>query len=124
MKHLTPNLFVEDIDDSISFYRELGFEVIGTFPEQGAYHWVMMSCGNVTLMLQTSSSFEAEMRETGQSLQEPFLLYIEMQDLERFFYSIHNKVTVLKGISENADGTPEFTIRDTNGYVITFAAGE
>lgn len=120
MKHLTPNLFVEDINDSIRFYRKLGFEVIGSFPDQRAYDWVMMSCGNVTLMLQTFSSFEAEARETGLSFQEPFLLHIEMQNLERFFQSVCNDVTILKGIAENACGTPEFTIRDTNGYVIIF----
>jgi catechol 2,3-dioxygenase-like lactoylglutathione lyase family enzyme len=35
MDTISPNIFVADIKQTISFYQQLGFNVVTTVPEQG-----------------------------------------------------------------------------------------
>jgi catechol 2,3-dioxygenase-like lactoylglutathione lyase family enzyme len=53
MYSLSSNIFVNDINQTIEFYRELGFKLIDTVPEQSDFVWAMMTCSNVTFMFQT-----------------------------------------------------------------------
>lgn len=39
MDSLSPNFFVNDINETITFYKQLGFETIATVPEEGDYVW-------------------------------------------------------------------------------------
>ena len=35
MDSISPNIFVKDINKTIDFYKQLGFNVVATVPEQG-----------------------------------------------------------------------------------------
>ncbi|MBI4931316.1 MAG: VOC family protein [Bacteroidetes bacterium] len=124
MDSVSPNIFVKDINKTIDFYRQLGFELITTVPDQGDYVWAMMKCGNVTFMFQTFDSLAdglpAISRHDGGSL----LLYIGLKNIRTFFDSIKDKVTVIKGLEKTFYGATEFSITDNNGYVLTFAEDE
>jgi len=50
MDLISPNIFVNDINETIDFYKQLGFNVVATVPEQGDIVWAMMTCGNVTVI--------------------------------------------------------------------------
>lgn len=56
MDSISPNIFVKDINKTIDFYKQFGFSIVTTVPEQGDFVWAMMTCQNVTFMFQT---FEA-----------------------------------------------------------------
>jgi len=56
MDSISPNIFVRDINETIKFYKHLGFKVVMTAPEQDDFVWVMMTCDNVTFMFQTFDS--------------------------------------------------------------------
>lgn len=124
MESLAPNLFVTDIQQSIAFYRQLGFEVAVTVPESGPYNWAMMTCGQVTIMLQTFPSLGEDLpqisREPGASL----LLYIRVKEIRSLFDRIKDSVTVLHGLQQTFYGATEFSIADNSGYVLTFAEDE
>ncbi|HEY0272035.1 MAG TPA: VOC family protein [Chitinophaga sp.] len=125
MQSLSPNLFVRDIRLSMAFYEMLGFEKTMSVPENPPYDWAMLTSGPVTIMLQTLESLGKELPEiqrdkTGGSL----LLYIKREEVTRFYESLRGKVTVLKGLEKTFYGATEFTIIDTDGYVLTFAADE
>jgi uncharacterized glyoxalase superfamily protein PhnB len=124
MESLSPNIFVNDINQTIDFYKQLGFKLITTAPEQGDYVWAMLTCENVTFMFQTFDSLGNELpqisRQTGGSL----LFYIGLKNIRLFFESIKDKVTVLKGLEKTFYGATEFSIQDNNGYVLTFAEHE
>ncbi|PUZ19778.1 Uncharacterized conserved protein PhnB, glyoxalase superfamily [Chitinophaga costaii] len=125
MQSISPNLFVRDILLSIAFYEKLGFKKVMTVPEAAPYVWAMLESGSVNIMLQTLESLGTELPEiqrdkTGGSL----LLYIKREEVTSFFESIRGKVTVLKGLEKTFYGATEFTIIDTDGYVLTFAADE
>jgi uncharacterized glyoxalase superfamily protein PhnB len=124
MNPISPNIFVKDINKTIDFYKELGFNVITTVPEQGYIFWAMMTCGNVTFMFQTFESLGSELptisRHNGGSL----LLYIQTTDMRKFFDRIKENVKVVRELEKTFYGAAEFSIEDNNGYLLTFAEDE
>jgi len=124
MDSISPNIFVKDINKTIDFYKQLGFSIITTVPEQGDIVWAMMTCGNVTFMFQTFESLGNELpiisRQNGGSL----LLYIKTTEIRNFFDQVKEKVKVIKGLEKTFYGATEFSIEDNNGYLLTFAEDE
>lgn len=124
MKSVSPNIFVKDINKTIDFYKQLGFSLTTTVPEEGNFIFVMMTCGNVTFMFQTFESLGSELpaisRHDGGSL----LLYIQTEGIRKFYDQIKDKVTVVKGLEKTFYGATEFAILDINNYILTFAEDE
>lgn len=124
MKSISPNIFVKDINETIDFYKQLGFTLATTVPEEGDLVFAMMTCGNVVFMFQTFESLGNELplvsRENGGSL----LLYIQTNEIRNFFDKIKDKVKVIKGLEKTFYGATEFSIEDNNGYLLTFAEVE
>jgi uncharacterized glyoxalase superfamily protein PhnB len=124
MTSLSPNIFVSDIKQTIEFYKQLGFNVVTTVPEQGNIVWAMMTCGNVTFMFQTFESLGNDLpmisRQKGGSL----LFYIKTNEIRKFFDQIKGEVKLVKGLEKTFYGATEFSIEDNNGYLLTFAEDE
>lgn len=124
MDSISPNIFVKDINKTIDFYKQLGFSVVTTVPEQADFVWAMMTCGNVTFMFQTYDSLGSDLpaisRQDGGSL----LLYIQRKGIRKFHDQIKDKVNIVKGLEKMFYGATEFSIQDINGYILTFAEDE
>jgi len=124
MGSISPNIFVTDIKQTIDFYKQLGFNVIATVPEQGNIGWAMMTCGKVTFLFQAFESLGNDLpmisRHNGGSL----LLYIQTTEVRKFFDDVKDKVKVVKGLEKTFYGATEFSIEDNNGYLLTFAEDE
>ncbi|MBI5217001.1 MAG: glyoxalase [Ignavibacteriae bacterium] len=124
MESLTPNIFVKDINETIEFYKLLGFTLTMTVPEEGDFVWAMMNNGNVTIMFQTFGSLGEELpnisRQDGGSL----LLYIKVSNVRELFQKVQSNVTILKGLEKTFYGATEFSILDINNYILTFAQDE
>ena len=124
MKSISPNIFVKDINKTIDFYKQLGFSLTTTVPEEGDFIFVMMTCGNVTFMFQTFDSLGSDLpaisRQDGGSL----LLYIQTEEIRKFYDQIKDKVTIVKGLEKTFYGATEFAILDINNYILTFAEDE
>jgi uncharacterized glyoxalase superfamily protein PhnB len=124
MESISPNIFVSDINLTIDFYKQLGFNVVMTVPDQGEFVWAMMICDSVTFMFQTFDSLGSELpaisRKNGGSL----LLYIQTKGIRKFYDQIKDKVNIIKGIEKTFYGATEFSIKDINGYILTFAEDE
>ena len=73
METVSPNIFVTDIKKTIDFYKQLGFNVVTTVPEQGDIVWAMMTCGNVTFMFQTFESLGHELNVYFVNIRKDFL---------------------------------------------------
>ena len=56
-RQLVPMTFVTDLERSIAFYGQLGFEVGNMFTQEGATKptWAWLSSGDAQLMLATAS---------------------------------------------------------------------
>lgn len=46
MDSISPNIFVKDINKTIDFYKQLGFNVVTTVPDQGDIVWAMIDFRN------------------------------------------------------------------------------
>lgn len=121
MKTIAPNIFVKDLKKTITFYEKLGFKLIMKVPEEGDLVWAMMNCGNVNFMFQTFDSLGGDIPEISRQDGGSLLFYIQVEEIVKFHDSIKDKVDVIKGIEKTFYGATEFSIRDLNGYVLTFA---
>ena len=124
MNSISPNIFVTDIEQTIEFYKQLGFNVVTAVPEQGDMLWVMMNCGNVTFMFQTFESLGDELPAISRQNGGALLLYIQTTEIRKFFDRVKDKVKVVKGLEKTFYGATEFSIQDINGYILTFAEDE
>lgn len=125
MESLAPNIFTNNIQETVALYTLLGFNVTMSVPEQGdELVWVMMVNGSVTIMFQTYASLENELPEISREDGGSLLLYINLKNIKDFFESIKDKVKVLKGLEKTFYGATEFSILDNNNYVLTFAEHE
>jgi uncharacterized glyoxalase superfamily protein PhnB len=125
MESLSPNIFVRDMNKTIEFYKQLGFEVTMSVPETGnELVWVMMNNGSVIFMFQTFDSLADELPQISRNDGSSLLLYINLKGITAFFESVKDKVQVLKGLEKTFYGATEFSILDNNNYVLTFAEHE
>lgn len=124
MESLSPNIFVKDINQTIEFYKELGFNLVTTVPEEAPFVWAMMTCGKVSFMFQTFDSLADELPEISRTDGGSLLLYIGIKEIRAFFERIKDNVTVVKGLEKTFYGATEFSILDNNNYLLTFAEDE
>jgi hypothetical protein len=125
MESLSPNIFVDSMDETIAFYKSIGFQLVMTVPETGPdLIWAMMMNGNVTFMFQTFASLGEELPEISRKNGASQLLYIKLKNIREYFELIKDKVKVLKGLETTFYGATEFSILDNNNYVLTFAEDE
>lgn len=124
MESVTANFFVHDIDKTIDFYKQLGFNVAMKVPEKGDITWVMMTCGGVTFMFQTFQSLGNDLSSISRQSGGSLLFYIKTSEIRKFFDKIKDSVKVVKGIEKTFYGATEFSIEDNNGYLLTFAEDE
>ncbi len=125
MESLAPNIFVNNIHETIAFYEGIGFQLVMTVPETGDdFIWAMLTNGNVTFMFQTFTSLGDALPEISRQNGASMLLYINLKSIRQFFELIKDKVKVLKPLETTFYGATEFSILDNNNYVLTFAEDE
>ena len=124
MKSVSPNIFVTDINETINFYKLLGFSLTTTVPEEGDFIFAMMTCGNVIFMFQTFESLANELPTVSRQKGGSLLLYIQTNEIRDFFDKIKDKVKIIKGLEKTFYGATEFSIEDNNGFILTFAEDE
>jgi uncharacterized glyoxalase superfamily protein PhnB len=124
MESLVPNIFVRDMNATIAFYKILGFDLAMTVPEKGDYVWVMMTSGNVSIMFQTFTSLGDTLPDVSRQDGGSLLLYIKLKNIRTFFDSVKDKILVLHGLEKTFYGATEFSVKDINGYILTFAEDE
>jgi uncharacterized glyoxalase superfamily protein PhnB len=124
MESLAPNIFVKDMNATIDFYKNLGFEKIMSVPETGNYDWAMLTNGGVTFMFQTYASLGDVLPQVSRNDGGSLLFYIRLKGIRAFHDKIKNKAKVVVELNKTFYGAMEFSILDNNGYVLTFAEDE
>jgi uncharacterized glyoxalase superfamily protein PhnB len=121
MNSVSPNIFVKEITKTVEFYEKLGFKVYITVPEEGEPVFVLMTCGEVTFMFQTFESLGEDIPEIKRDNGGSLLLYIQVEDILDLYKMIHKEVMVIKELEKTFYGSTEFSIKDINGYILTFS---
>jgi uncharacterized glyoxalase superfamily protein PhnB len=116
-------LMVEDVNKTIDWYKKnLDFELLMTVPEEGKYDWAMMKSGDVVLMFQSQKSLTEELPLfNGASIGGSLTFYVDMEDAKKLFDKLKNKVTIVQDFRVAFYGRAEFSIKDCNGYILTFS---
>lgn len=124
LKKLTPNLIVDDVNETIKFYQDtLGcFELVTTDPKSGQFDWALMRCEDVELMFQSKKSISEKIpkfksQQTGGTV----VIYIEVDLIEPLYNWIKDKVKIIKELHDTRYKMREFLIEDCNGFVLVFA---
>jgi len=109
MESLSPNIFVNDMKATIAFYKQLGFNLVMSVPEDGdELVWAMMVNEGVTIMFQTFDSLAGDLPEIKRADGGSLLFYIKLKGILNFFETLKNKVTILKGLEKTFYGATEF----------------
>ncbi len=131
MKNVSPNLMVADVNATAQFYAEVfDFQILETVPDMqepdsGKWQFAIIHSEGVTLMFQNQKTLIDDVPEfADRKIGGTITLYIEVEDVRSLFEKVKSKIEVIKGgLYETFYGTTEFTMRDPNGYFITFAQG-
>lgn len=125
METISPNFFVADLPATVMFYKDLGFQVVTSVPDEtGNDIFVMMQNNGVTVMFQTFKSIEHALPVVNRTDGGSLLLYIKMKGIRNFYDEIKSKVKVLNSPEKTFYGATEFSIVDINNYMLTFAEDE
>lgn len=122
MKSISPNIFVNDLQATISFYTKLGFTITDevTTPE-GEKVFAMMTNGCVTFLFQSFASIAGKHPMVSRADGGSLLLYISVDNIRQYYESIKEHITVLTGLEKTFYGATEFSLCDNNNYLLTFA---
>jgi len=111
LENIHPVLAVNDIDDTIRFYRDvLGFACVNRLDS-----WAALSRDNVEVMISLPNAHEP--------FEKPTLtgsIYFNTTDVDALWQQIKDKARVVYPIENFFYGMREFAIRDNNGYILQF----
>ena len=124
LEKIIPNLMVEDIQLTLNYYHgALGFEVLNTLSgSKNELRKAWVKKGEVEIMFQSEKSMKKEIPELRHD--EPgggFTMVIRMSGLKKFYDQNYLTLDVVIQLRQTAAGIQKFTIRDINGYYLTFA---
>jgi uncharacterized glyoxalase superfamily protein PhnB len=120
---LSPNVIADDVNKTTDYYtRVLGFTLIASVPETGVYNWAMVQRDGITMMFQSLKSIQEDMPSLNiQSKGSLGTFYIRMKGVDEFYKELKGSVELGHDLRTTFYGMKEFTIKDLNGYYLTFA---
>jgi uncharacterized glyoxalase superfamily protein PhnB len=123
LKRLTINLPAEDMQATVNFYKEIcGLEPVSYYPDQLNSEFIILARGDIEIMILKKDNFTEEFGEyKDKPLGGSFYLYFEVKDILMIYEKAVSKTKITKELHQTSYGTKEFTIKDNNGYIITFA---
>ena len=124
LNSLTPNLMVNDVEETIEYYTDiLGFTLLKTVPEKGNPDWAMVKRNDVILMFQSAKSLKDELPKLKS--QKPgggLTFYIKVDRITELHEElVDNEVEIISDLESTFYDTIEFSIVDINGYILTFS---
>lgn len=120
LKKLTPVLFVERIEEQLSFWIDrLGFEKTVEVPHEDRLGFVILVRDSVELMIQSHASVAADIAAlAGERARVP--MFIEVSDINE----IENRLGDMARVFPRRTtfyGATEVAVRDPAGNIVTFA---
>jgi catechol 2,3-dioxygenase-like lactoylglutathione lyase family enzyme len=109
---LVPMAPVADVQRSIDFYAQLGFEVGSTFEEDGILHWVYLQNGGAHLMLSRADPPVPRARQT-------MVIYFYAEDVAAYHRELRDKGLDAGPLEQRFYmESGEFELKDPDGYCL------
>ncbi|PCJ28299.1 MAG: hypothetical protein COA97_01315 [Flavobacteriales bacterium] len=124
LQSLTPNLMVNDVEETIEYYTDvLGFTLLMTVPETGKLDWAMVKRNEVVMMFQSAKSLKEGLpRLAGEKPGGGLTFYIKVDRVTEIHEELFdNEVEIISDLDSTFYNTIEFSIVDINGYILTFS---
>jgi hypothetical protein len=103
-----------DIPETVEWYRRIGFEERGSFPDE-APTWCELGRDDLVVQFVSGETpWEGPPALTG-------CLYVHPASVERMYEQVKDGVVCEWGVEEREWETRELTLRDPNGYYVTFS---
>lgn len=107
---LTPILHVPDVAAAVAWYEALGFEVLDLDPRDAEARWAHLAYGAGRVMFRAAPA-------SGPASAD---LYIRIPAVDALHDALPGAVEVVSGPKDMAYGMRELTLRDPNGFAVTF----
>lgn len=111
---ITPMLHVPDVRATADWYQAIGFDLVDARGQDGEMDFALLRMGEGEVM------FRAGGRPSYAGRREADLV-IATDQVDRLFAEVRGRVRTLEVPRDTSPGLREFTIRDCNGFWITFA---
>lgn len=123
LKQLTPNLMVDNVNETVNFYQEiLGFELVMSVPQEGVFNWAMVQHGDVSFMFQERENIIGEYPVLKDvPMGGGLTFYIKVRDVKGLYNKVQKRVNIVLDLHRTFYGAEEFAIQDINGFLLTFA---
>lgn len=120
---LSPNILVDDVNDTIAYYEtHFDFSLVASVPESGERQWAMIQRNGITLMFQTEKSIQEDIPGLHIDRKGSHgTFFIKLKGIDELFERVNGKVEIADPMRTTFYGMREFTVKDLNGYFLTFA---
>ena len=114
--HAATILAVKNVAETAAFYRDqLGFEINFTWENPPSY--AVLNSGDVNIHL-------SQRRDGTKPSTQHTAIYIFVHDVDALYKAyLTRKIEIAEEIATHDYGMRDFTIRDPEGYLITFGKG-
>ncbi|HCA56586.1 MAG TPA: hypothetical protein DEP46_01245 [Blastocatellia bacterium] len=116
IQQLVPSLLVRNIDETLAFYRQLGFEVTGCDDAETSSTWAEVKRGEITFQFYSEAP-----NGTPSTPVCSGTFYIFTNELDALALDLQGKVEFAWGPEVMDYGMKEFAVQDPNGYFIAFS---
>jgi hypothetical protein len=110
---VVPMIHVPDVRGTVAWYKSIGFQLVRTNEVDGELDWAKLTFGNSEVMFSVAGKPSAARRREVD-------LYITANGVDELFRGFEKRVDVVEKPYDTFYGMHEFTIRDCNGFWITF----
>lgn len=122
---LTPDLMVEDVDETVAWYeRVFDATVAATLPsgERADHWWAQLSIDDSSLMIQERDSLEEKLPTLeGKPIGGSIAIYVDIDDADALHEELESAgVEVTQPPHITDFGWRQFAVKDCNGYILWF----
>jgi len=125
MRDLMPLLIVNDVEETVNYYiNKLNFGIVKKGPAEGKPSFAIVKRKNARLMFEAKEPYAQ--RNCSALTQEPFgtgmeIYMVPADGVGGLHQELHAlDVDIIKPLHTNEYGMQQFSIRDLNGYILTF----